>query len=132
MEDCIFCKIAKGQIPSHKIYEDDNYIGLLDIFPSHEGQTLIIPKQHVTSKFSDADSSTLLGLIEVGQKVAKNLETKLPDIARCLVVIEGLEVDHLHLKLFPVPNSNTHGFTHAGEKASEEELKQLQSMLENK
>ena len=129
MEDCIFCKIAKGEIPSYKIYEDDNYLAILDIFPSHYGQTLIIPKKHVTSKFSEADSSTLTGLIEVGQKVAQTLETKLPDIARCLVVIEGLEVDHLHLKLFPVPNSNAHGFTHAGEKASDIELREVLALL---
>jgi histidine triad (HIT) family protein len=129
MENCIFCKISKGEIPAYRVYEDDDYIALLDIFPSHHGQSLVIPKQHVTSKFSETEPSTLSGLMEVGQKVAQTLETKLPDIARCLVVIEGLEVDHLHLKLYPVPNSNVHGFTHAGEKADDTLLNELQQQL---
>ena len=46
MEDCIFCKIVKGEIPAEKVYEGDNFIGILDIEPIAEGHTLIIPKKH--------------------------------------------------------------------------------------
>ena len=48
MEDCIFCKIIKGEIPSKKIYEDELVIAILDIDPNGEGHTLIIPKKHYT------------------------------------------------------------------------------------
>lgn len=46
MEDCIFCKIIKGEIPSYKVYEDRNFYGFLDINPLNPGHTLIIPKKH--------------------------------------------------------------------------------------
>jgi len=44
--DCIFCKIVKGKIPAEKVYEDDNFIGILDINPEMEGHTLVFPKKH--------------------------------------------------------------------------------------
>lgn len=46
MEDCIFCKIIKGEIPANKVYEDDNFIGILDVKPKAKGHTLLIPKNH--------------------------------------------------------------------------------------
>ena len=47
MNDCIFCKIVKGEIPSHKVYEDDNFLAFLDIHPLNPGHTLLIPKKHI-------------------------------------------------------------------------------------
>ena len=47
--DCIFCQIIEGKIPSYKIYEDNDYIAILDIFPNTKGMTLVIPKQHFDS-----------------------------------------------------------------------------------
>lgn len=46
-EDCIFCKIIKGEIPSYKVYEDEEFLGILDIFPNTKGMTLLIPKNHL-------------------------------------------------------------------------------------
>ncbi|MFA5403361.1 MAG: HIT domain-containing protein, partial [Ignavibacteria bacterium] len=48
-EDCIFCKIIAGEIPSYKVYEDEDFIGILDIFPNTKGMTLLIPKEHYDS-----------------------------------------------------------------------------------
>lgn len=48
MDDCIFCKVIKGELPSYKLYEDDLFIAILDIFPVSKGHTLIIPKKHFT------------------------------------------------------------------------------------
>lgn len=48
MSDCLFCKIITGDIPSHKIFEDDNHYAFLDIFPASKGHTLVIPKEHHT------------------------------------------------------------------------------------
>lgn len=46
MNDCIFCKIVKGELPSYKVYEDEQFIGILDIFPVSKGHVLVIPKKH--------------------------------------------------------------------------------------
>ena len=46
MSDCIFCKIIRGEMPSHKVYEDEKTIAILDIFPVNPGHTLVIPKKH--------------------------------------------------------------------------------------
>lgn len=48
MEDCIFCKIVRGEIPSYKVYEDELFYGLLDINPASKGHTLLVPKAHYT------------------------------------------------------------------------------------
>ena len=51
MSDCIFCKIANGEIPSATVYEDDNFRAILDIAPSHKGHTIILPKIHAANIF---------------------------------------------------------------------------------
>ena len=57
-KDCIFCKIIKGEIPSYKIYEDDNFLAFLDIQPHAQGHTIIIPKIHTVSIFNLSDDLT--------------------------------------------------------------------------
>lgn len=101
-------------------------MAFLDIFPSHYGQTLVVPKQHYTSRFSDTDINILQKLVVAGQKVAKKLEDKL-NAERCIIVIEGLELDHLHLKLYPAlqPEPIKHAVTKGGEKAADDELQKL-------
>jgi histidine triad (HIT) family protein len=58
MEDCIFCKIIRGDIPSHKVYEDEHALAFLDAKPTVPGHTLVIPKKHIENIF-DADDETL-------------------------------------------------------------------------
>ena len=55
MEDCIFCKIIAGKVPSYKVYEDDAVFAFLDVFPASEGHTLVAPKKHFSS-FTDMDA----------------------------------------------------------------------------
>jgi len=71
-EDCLFCKIVSGEVPSKEIYEDDNFIGILDINPLAEGHTLIIPKKHFRNLL---DLPTTLGneLLEAIKKVSLKL-----------------------------------------------------------
>ncbi|MCA9378929.1 HIT family protein [Candidatus Dojkabacteria bacterium] len=127
--DCIFCKIIAGKLPSYKVYEDDDFVAFLDIFPSHYGQTAVVPKHHHPSKFSDADIDLLQRLIVTTQKVAKKLEKKL-DAERCIIVAEGLELDHLHLKLYPAlrPDPTSYVVSKPGKRADDKELQQI---LEN-
>ena len=71
MNDCIFCKIIKGEIPSYKIYENDKVYAFLDIACDAVGHTLVIPKKHCTNVL-DCDGEYLDAVIEATQKIAKH------------------------------------------------------------
>ncbi|MGC8648869.1 MAG: HIT family protein [Candidatus Micrarchaeia archaeon] len=100
MEDCIFCRIVNNSIDSFKIYEDNDYIAVLDIFPNIKGQTLVIPKKHLDSYAFDLNDNELAKFIIVIKKVAKILEKGL-NVSRVNMVFEGTEINHLHAKLYP-------------------------------
>src|SRR3989344_9340298 len=70
--NCIFCKIASGEIPSTKVYEDKNFIGILDANPRTEGHTLIIPKQHFKN-FLDLPASLGNEMLEAIKKISADL-----------------------------------------------------------
>jgi diadenosine tetraphosphate (Ap4A) HIT family hydrolase len=100
--DCIFCKIVEGEAPSHKIWENENYLAFLSIFPNTEGTTVVIPKKHYGSYPFDLPDNVLSDLILATKKVAKLLDSKLDDVGRTAMVFEGFGVDHVHSKLFPM------------------------------
>ena len=70
MEDCLFCKIIKGEIPSTKVYEDEKCLAFLDINPINKGHVLVIPKEH-TKDLYDISEDSLKAISVVAQKVAK-------------------------------------------------------------
>ncbi|MDD3419429.1 MAG: histidine triad nucleotide-binding protein [Candidatus Gastranaerophilales bacterium] len=98
-EDCIFCKIAQGQIPSTKVFENDEILAFRDINPKAPTHILIIPKAHYET-LSDVDNETLLGkLLQAVQQITKGLE-----IEHYRTVINngsgaGQEVFHMHLHI---------------------------------
>lgn len=100
--DCIFCKIAKGEAPAHKIWEDKNHLAFLSIFPNTEGFSVVITKEHHPSYAFNADDQVLLDLTLAAKQVAKLLDNKLDDVGRTGLIFEGFGVDHLHAKLFPM------------------------------
>lgn len=100
MKDCVFCKIIEGKIPTQKIYEDKNSISILDINPVTKGMSLVIPKKHTESSFPDADPEILAETIKASHKVANKLKKSL-GVKTVFLAIEGIEVNHLHLKLYP-------------------------------
>lgn len=100
--DCIFCKIAHGDTPSHKIWEDEKHLAFLSIFPNTEGTTVVIPKEHHPSYAFDLTDSVLSELVLATKKVAKLLDSKLEDVGRTAMVFEGYGIDHVHAKLFPM------------------------------
>jgi histidine triad (HIT) family protein len=102
MTECIFCKIVDGIVPSHKIWEDDNYVAFLTIFPNTEGVSVVIPKAHYPSYVFDLPDDVLGNLMLATKKVAKLLDEKLEDVGRTALVFEGFGVDHIHAKLFPM------------------------------
>jgi len=102
MSDCIFCKIVKGEAPAHKIWENDEHIAFLSIFPNTPGATVVIPKAHYTSYAFDLSDEALTDLILATKKVARLIDSKLDDVGRTAMVFEGFGVDHVHAKLFPM------------------------------
>jgi len=96
----IFTKIINGEIPSIKIYEDDICIVIMDKFPSIDGQSLVIPKQEVEYIF-DLPNEVYEHLFKITKKVAKASDEAFATLRTC-VVIEGFEVPHAHIKIYPV------------------------------
>ncbi|HTZ42156.1 MAG TPA: HIT domain-containing protein [Candidatus Omnitrophota bacterium] len=101
MENCIFCKIVKGEIPSAKIWEDKEFIAILDKSPNVNGMTLVMPKKHFDSNATDMPDKEYTDLMLAVKKVAKLLEKKL-NVKRVAIVMEGLGVNHVHIKLYPL------------------------------
>jgi len=99
--DCIFCKIVDGEIPSYKIWEDKKHIAILDIFPNTKGMTLIIPKSHYDSYAFDMPDKNYSELMLAAKKVGKVLDKKLK-VNRTALVMEGMGVNHVHIKLYPL------------------------------
>ena len=96
----IFTKIISGEIPSYKIYEDENYLAFLDINPNALGHTLCIPKKEIDEIF-DLDDHTLSGLMIFSKKVAKAIK-KAVVCKRVGISVIGLEVPHVHVHLIPI------------------------------
>jgi len=102
--DCVFCAIAAGEIPSFKVYEDDLVLAYLDINPFSKGHTLVIPKAHSTGLL-DTDEATLAAVIARVKKVAAHLKAALPcdgfNILQNNGAAAGQTVMHLHFHIVP-------------------------------
>ncbi len=96
----VFSKISRGEIPSHKISEDDRLIAILDIMPLERGHTLVIPKHQVDLIF-DLESEEYAALWLFARKVAKAIEKAIP-CTRIGIAVIGLEVPHAHIHLIPL------------------------------
>ena len=101
MEGCIFCKIIKGDLPSVKIWEDDEFLAILDIRPNTKGMTLVLPKQHFDSYVFDMPEDIYNKFLLATKKVGKILEKALK-VKRVAMVMEGMGVNHAHIKLYPM------------------------------
>lgn len=97
MDDCIFCKLVAGEIPSYKIYETENFLAFLDIFPTTEGYTLVIPKKHYRWVW---DVENIGEYFEVCQKVAKHYQ-EVTGRDGIYSMILGEEVPHAHVRIIP-------------------------------
>jgi histidine triad (HIT) family protein len=117
----IFTKIVNGEIPCHKIAEDENFLAFLDITPLADGHTLVIPKKEVDYIF-DLDNDLLSGLMLFAKKIAPAIAQACP-CRRVGVSVIGLEVPHAHVHLIPLNSMNDINFTREKLKPSQEELK---------
>ncbi len=117
--NCIFCAIAAGEIPSFKIYEDEFVLAYLDINPFTEGHTLVIPKTHAEGLL-DADDALLATVIARVKKVAAHIKTALPcdgfNILQNNGEAAGQSVKHLHFHIVPRYGKEPIAFeSHAGD-----------------
>jgi diadenosine tetraphosphate (Ap4A) HIT family hydrolase len=102
MKDCIFCQIVRGEVPSHKFWEDQDHIAFLSIFPNTLGFSVVIPRQHYPSYAFALPEDALSRLVIAAKQVAQLLDQKLDGVARTGLIFEGYGVDHVHAKLFPM------------------------------
>ena len=100
--DCIFCDIVEGIVPCHQIWEDDDHLAFLSIFPNTKGFSVVITKEHFTSYAFEQDDKVLTNLILATKKVALLLDKSLDGVGRTGMFFEGYGIDHLHSKLFPM------------------------------
>ena len=100
-KDCIFCKIARKEINAAWVWEDDEFFAILDNQPNTKGMTLVLTKQHYSSYAFDMPDDVYQRLMIASKKVANLLDKKL-NVKRTAMVMEGLGVNHAHVKLYPV------------------------------
>jgi len=103
MDDCIFCKIIDGEIPSHKVYEDENVLAFLDVNPVSKGHTLIIPKEHVEN-IHEAENMSFMwdAITQVSNAVKEVFDPEGVQIAQNNGEAAGQEVFHMHFHITPV------------------------------
>ena len=114
----LFTRIIKGEIPCHKILEDENYLAFLDIRPINPGHTLVIPKKEIDYIF-DIDDKLLAGLMVFTKKVAGMIRKAVP-CKKVGVMVAGIEVPHAHIHLVPIFDIGDLNFAKAKPTANEE------------
>lgn len=102
MKDCIFCKMVRGEAPMHMLWEDDEHIAFLSIFPNTPGFSVVIPRAHYPSYAFDLPDAVICRLTLAAREVGRLLDRKLEGVARTGMIFEGYGVDHVHAKLFPM------------------------------
>lgn len=123
MQDSIFTKIIKGEIPCYKIAEDDRFIAFLDVFPIKKGHTLVVPKVQIDYLF-DLDDSLLSDLMLFAKKVAQKMERAI-SCERIGVAVIGLEVPHAHVHLVPLDTVGDIDFGQPKLQLSNEEMAEI-------
>ena len=123
----IFSKIVQGEIPCHKIAEDDQFLAFLDVMPLVEGPTLVIPKQEIDYIF-DLDPEVLADLMKFAQRIAPAIKKAIP-CKRIGVAVIGLEVPHAHVHLVPLNRMLDINFSQEKLKLSHESLAKTAELI---
>ena len=122
----LFTRIVKGEIPCHKILEDEHYLAFLDVRPINPGHTLVIPKKEIDYIF-DVDDEFLGGLMVFSKKVAKMIQKEIP-CKKIGMMVAGLEVPHTHIHLIPIHSVLDLNFANAKPMASDALAKVAQAI----
>lgn len=100
--DCIFCRMVQGKEPYHLVWEDNDHLAFLSIYPNTAGVTVVVPKEHYSSYIFQVPDQVISKIMKASKYVAAVLDNFYDDVGRTAVVFEGFGVDHLHAKLFPL------------------------------
>ena len=125
----LFTKIINGEIPAHKVAENEDFLAFLDVNPNAKGHTLCIPKKEV-NKIFDLDDETYLQLMKFSKKVAHALEKTIA-CKRVGMAVVGLEVPHVHVHLIPLNDMKEMTFQHKVEMQAEELKALAKAIAEN-
>jgi len=137
MTECIFCKIIKGEIPSHKIYEDEHTFAFLDIRPNNPGHTLVIPKDHFENIYTTPDEALarmMLSAKKISIAIKNSLAADGINISMNNEEAAGQIIFHTHIHV--IPRYTTDGFKHFPQKSykqgeAEEIAKKIKLEIEN-
>ena len=124
----IFTKIAKGEIPSYKVAENEDFYAFLDIAPMAKGHTLVIPKHVEDDYIFNLDEKTYMGLCAFAREVAQAIKAAVP-CKRVGVAVLGMEVPHTHIHLVPLTCESDMDFRKPKLELSSEEFAQIASSI---
>ncbi|MDO5402767.1 MAG: HIT family protein [Eubacteriales bacterium] len=131
-EDCIFCKIANGEIPANALYEDEVVKVIFDLSPASRGHVLILPKNHFDNVYS-LDSQTAAHIFQVAVKIANGLKTALNceglNIVQNNGEAAGQTVMHFHMHLIPRYKQDTVNITWVPGENSEQKIEELKAKI---
>lgn len=131
-DNCIFCKIAKGEIPSKTIFEDDNFRVILDLGPATRGHALVMPKNHYADLYELPENEAMEAM-----RIAKKMMQKMTNALGCqgfnLVQnnkeVAGQTVPHFHLHLIPRYDGDGQEILWKPDSVSQEELEQVKEEI---
>ena len=125
----IFTKIINGEIPCHKIAEDEHHFAFLDINPVSSGHTLVVPKEEIDYLF-DVPDERLATMMAFSKKLAHAID-KATGCIRTGIIVEGLEVPHAHIHLIPIYRTDQIVSLKEGKPADQDELKKTAEKIRN-
>lgn len=125
----LFSKIIEGDVPSYKIYEDDNTFAFLDINPAAKGHTLVIPKKEVDLLW-DLSDKDYRAVLDSAKNIAKAIEKSVTCVRVGMAVV-GLEVPHAHVHLIPLRTMSDFSFSNKLELSKEEFLRIQKEIIKN-
>lgn len=131
-EDCIFCAIVAGELPSYDVYEDDDVLAFLDVNPAAEGHVLVIPKAH-RERFTDMDDDETAAVFTAAREVATALEDAFePDgynLFQANGAAAGQEVFHSHVHIVPRTEGDDVALTYEPGDLEDDDAERVQSAI---
>jgi histidine triad (HIT) family protein len=136
MDECVFCRIAAGEIPSTKLYENSRVLSFLDIKPAAKGHALVIPKKHYHTLL-DIPHEELCEIMEIVQKVAAAVMSTVPGTQGFNVIQSNREaagqvIPHLHFHIIPRSKGDSLNFAWEQGKTEKEELQRYAELVKKK
>lgn len=132
MDNCIFCKIANGEIPSKSIYEDDEFKVILDLGPATKGHALILPKAHAADLFELPEETAANAMVlakKLGKQMKENLHADGLNLVQNNGEAAGQTVKHFHLHLIPRYKDDGQHILWNPREASQEELEEIKNII---